>query len=293
MKIIENKFLIGNAARLFGFDLYLPDAFKHSESFPILIFAHGFKGFKDWGHWQKLAMGFAAEGFAFLKFNFSHNGTCPESPTEFSDLEAFGNNNFTIELADLKTVIDWVCDHAAEYRLEKSEICLVGHSRGGPIALLTAAKDERIAALITWASVHELDYAWQDAEQLKNWKGNGVQYSANARTGQQMPLNYQLYEDFAAHAAEYSVKNSLSGFKKPMLIVHGTADPAVKLSSAEYLKKYAPHAEYLLIEGADHVFGGRHPFPETEELPEHSKILLNSCLDFLRAQAPASDLTTF
>jgi dipeptidyl aminopeptidase/acylaminoacyl peptidase len=293
MKIIENKFLIGNAARVFGFDLYLPDSFNHSESFPLLIFAHGFKGFKDWGHWQKMAEGFAVHGFAFLKFNFSHNGTSPQNPTEFSDLEAFGNNNFSKELADLKTVIDWVWENAAEYRLDKSRICIVGHSRGGPIALLTAAKDERIAALITWASVHELDYAWQDAEQLKNWKENGVQYSLNARTGQQMPLYYQLYEDFAAHAAEYSVKQALSGFKKPMLIVHGTADPAVKLSSAEYLIKYAPHAEYLLIEGADHVFGGRHPFPEREELPVHSKILLNSCLDFLRAQAPASDLTTF
>ena len=75
---------------------------------PIVVFAHGFKGFKDWGHFNLVMEHFINEGFAFLKFNFSHNGGTVDQPIDFPDLEAFGNNNYSIELDDLRTVVDWV-----------------------------------------------------------------------------------------------------------------------------------------------------------------------------------------
>src|ERR1700755_3024138 len=71
---------------------------------PMVIFAHGFKGFKDWGTHNLLAHYFAEHGYRFLKFNFSHNGTTPDKPIDFSDLIAFSDNTFSIELADLKAV---------------------------------------------------------------------------------------------------------------------------------------------------------------------------------------------
>ena len=67
----------------------------------VVIFCHGFKGFKDWGAFNKIAEYFAKENLFFLKFNFSHNGTTLEKPSDFDDMEAFGNNNFCIELDDL------------------------------------------------------------------------------------------------------------------------------------------------------------------------------------------------
>ena len=85
---------------------------EDGEAKPIIIFSHGFKGFKDWGHFNFMAKQFAEAGFVFIKFNFSHNGTTPEDPTSFGDLEAFGNNNYTIELDDLKKVMDWSLSYA-------------------------------------------------------------------------------------------------------------------------------------------------------------------------------------
>ena len=41
---------------------------------PIVIFCHGYKGYKDWGAWTLFAKDFASQGIAFLKFNFSYNG---------------------------------------------------------------------------------------------------------------------------------------------------------------------------------------------------------------------------
>ena len=55
---------------------------------PILIFCHGYKGFKDWGAWNIMANAFAKQGFCFIKFNFSHNGGTMEQPIDFPDLEA-------------------------------------------------------------------------------------------------------------------------------------------------------------------------------------------------------------
>ena len=34
-----------------------------------------------------------------------------EDPIDFPDLEAFGNNNFSKEVDDLGSVIDWVCNN--------------------------------------------------------------------------------------------------------------------------------------------------------------------------------------
>jgi len=282
MKIINNIVLNGTAGRDFSFDLYLPDTEIFKAPYPILVFAHGFKGFKDWGHWQRIAENFASNGFAFLKFNFSHNGTTAQNPTEFCDLEAFGNNNFSKELSDLNDVINWLSEHWQEYSLDIENLSLIGHSRGGPIVILQAAKDYRVSSVITWAAVHELNYAWQDEELLKKWQNEKVIFSKNARTGQEMPLYYQLYEDFEANEQLYSVKNALSNFSKPLLIIYGDKDPAVALSSAKYLNQFADNSSLVIIEGADHVFGGKHPFTENEKLAEDSIKLIQETIKFLR-----------
>lgn len=60
---------------------------------PVILFIHGFKGFKDWGHFNLIADEVAKRDFIFVKFNLSHNGTTVENPTDFVDLEAFSNNN--------------------------------------------------------------------------------------------------------------------------------------------------------------------------------------------------------
>ena len=46
---------------------YLPDGLQK----PIIIFCHGYKGFKDWGAWNLMANALADEGFFFIKFNFT------------------------------------------------------------------------------------------------------------------------------------------------------------------------------------------------------------------------------
>ncbi len=280
MNIIKNQILQGKHGRPFAFDLYLPSNLVAGEKHPLLIFAHGFKGFKDWGHWEAIAKAFVEKGYAFLKFNFAFNGVSIEQPLDFADLEAFGQNNFSKELADAQSVLDWVEQNAEHYQFNLEDLSMIGHSRGGPIAILTAAKDQRISKVITWASVHELDYAWQDPEVMAAWKKTGVRYILNGRTQQNMPMYYQIVEDYEANKEAFSISKALESFNKPLLILHGNADPAVPTSSADYLKKHYPPAQLKIIEAADHVFGGHHPFGEAE-LPKATQELVAASLAFV------------
>tara|TARA_Y100000991_G_C21783146_1_gene268087 strand:- start:102 stop:404 length:303 start_codon:yes stop_codon:yes gene_type:complete len=81
--------------------------FSKTKNSPLIIFSHGFKGFKDWGAFNLISNIFANSGLNFLKFNFSHNGISPENLLEFTDLNSFGHNNLSIELEDLESVINW------------------------------------------------------------------------------------------------------------------------------------------------------------------------------------------
>ena len=217
--------------------------------------------------------------------NFSHNGTTLEQPLDFAALEAFGSNNYSKELADVQTVIEEIRSNKLSDSLpalDKDNITLIGHSRGGPIALITALEQASVQRVVTWASVHALDYRWaNDEAQVQAWKEEGVVYVYNGRTKQQMPLYYQLYEDFQANKERLSVDKTLEQLKKPYLIVHGTADPAVLSTSADYLETRSQQAQKVLIENANHVFGGKHPFDE-QELPLHSQILVQETLDFIQ-----------
>src|SRR5690606_11206448 len=76
------------------------------KSKPVIVFNHGFKGYKDWGPFNLMAEKFAEAGFLFIKMNFSHNGTTLHKPAEFADLEAFAQNNFSKELDDTGVLID-------------------------------------------------------------------------------------------------------------------------------------------------------------------------------------------
>lgn len=281
MKSIINQQLTGSTGKPVLVDLYWEETLTN---LPIVLFCHGFKGFKDWGHWEIIAKEFVQAGYCFVKFNFSHNGTTPDTPLDFSDLEAFGQNNYTKEKGDLQTVLDWIqsSKDLDNLPLQKSDITLIGHSRGGPIALLGATLYPTVKRVVTWAGVHQLDYAWQKPDfDLPAWKDNGVYYVLNGRTKQQMPLYYQLYQDYQANKALFSTPNILKNLSIPYLIVHGTDDPAVSVDAAHFLHQNSTNSTLKLIKDGNHVFGGRHPF-EASELPQKSKQLVAETIRFIK-----------
>lgn len=243
----------------------------------LIIFVHGFKGFKDWGTHSLLARYFAAHAFSFLKFNFSHNGTSPEKPLEFTDLEAFGNNTFSMELEELEKVIDYSL--SGKDFPKPAYITLFGHSKGGGISILETAKNQKVNQLITFASTADFSQLWRKEEE-EQWLENGVRYVPNARTHQEMPQYKVILEDFEQNEKALNILKQAEKIVQPWLIVHGTKDPAVSFQKAKLLKEANPNAHLFSVEGADHVFGGRHPY-DSDELPSDLKKVADRCLSFL------------
>ena len=139
MIVKKNNILPSEAKKSIVYDVFFEPS---STPKPIVIFAHGYKGFKDWGAWELVAETFANAGFFFLKFNFSHNGGTIEQPIDFPDLEAFANNNYSIELDDLNRVVDFISsDNSFSKEINTEEINLIGHSRGGGIVLIHAEEE--------------------------------------------------------------------------------------------------------------------------------------------------------
>ena len=258
------------------------DVFLNSEELrkkPVVIFCHGYKGFKDWGCWDLVAEEFVNRGFNFIKFNFSHNGVTTENPTEFDDLEAFGNNNYTKELFDLQVMMDWVsADNEFDSFFDKSEIYVIGHSRGGGIVTLTSAKDSRVKKAVTWASVSNL--IDRLPSEIEDWKSAGVVYQLNGRTKQNMPLYYQFKENTILNKEFLDIEKISRKIKTPFCVIHGRKDIAVKEEEATNLDKWIPTSQLILIEDATHTFGSYHPY-DKDELPEDLKTVVDESINFL------------
>lgn len=277
MKKIKNRVIQGKHNKPIVFDVFFKET---NQAKPILIFCHGYKGFKDWGAWNLMAEAFAQEAF-FVKFNFSHNGGTVEQPLDFPDLEAFGNNNYTKELDDLESIIDW-CVSNEEFKgeLNTESISLIGHSRGGGTVCIKAEEDLRIKNVITLGGVSNFGARSSTIGNLQQWKDDGVKYVVNGRTKQQMPHFYQFYEDFKANEERLTIKRAVGSLRVPLCIIHGSGDTSILINEAENLHKWSSQSELHIIDEADHVFGAKHPW-ETKELPAHLDDVITICKSFL------------
>lgn len=248
---------------------------------PVVIFCHGYKGFKDWGSWNVMAKTFAEAGFYFIKFNFSHNGGSIEQPIDFPNLETFGNNNYTKELDDLETVIDWIFNTEELKSIANiNNLTLIGHSRGGGIVAIKAEEDTRITKLISLASVSNFGNRMGTKQEIALWEKTGVKHVLNSRTKQQMPHYYQFYEDFIANEKRLTIKRAVSNLKIPHLILHGNQDDSVLLDEAHLLHNWNPKSQLEIINGANHVFGANHPWKK-DSLPESLNEVVKKTIHFL------------
>lgn len=275
MKIKKNISINGKHNKPILTDLF----FKESNQLkPILIFCHGYKGFKDWGAWNLMAENFANAGFFFVKFNFSHNGGTAEQPIDFPDLEAFGNNNYSKELDDLGNVIDWVSENSdIKSEIDLNEIYLIGHSRGAGIVLLKSDEDSRAKKVISLAGVSDYKSRFPKNEKLQEWEEKKVYFVKNGRTHQEMPHFYQFFRDFKKNEKRLNIKKATQNLEIPLLIIHGNNDASVSINEAKNLHKWNSKSTFKIIENSNHVFGTSHPWDKervSEELSEAIEIAI-------------------
>ncbi|QRG66366.1 alpha/beta hydrolase [Brevibacillus choshinensis] len=235
---------------------------------PLLIFCHGFKGFKDWGSFPYVADSLAKRGVTTIRFNFTCNGV-GESLTEFDELEKFGRNTYAREVADLNVLTEWILSGrlALPDYVKTDRLYVLGHSKGGGDAILFGAGNPNVAGIISWNGIANVNLF--DEKLRQKILEDGVGYIPNARTGQEMPITRAVIDDVDQNREAYDLVEKAASMEQPLCIIQGREDFARLVKGSERLHAAAKNSELHWIEGGDHTFGARHPFlGSTEQLEE-------------------------
>ena len=249
---------------------------------PIIVVAHGFKGFKDWGFFPHTGARLAAAGFLSICFNFSGSGIGPDL-LNFTELDRFAADTVSQQVADLGVILDGIEDEslfaaarhvAPNLRVDPHHIGILGHSRGSGTAIVRARADARLRAVVGWAGIGTY-YRWTTSE-LEAWRARGWMEFLNARTGQLMRMNYAAIEDLAANRDRYNLERAVTTLDAPLLLIHGDQDASVPVDEARALFAAArrDRNELRILPGAGHTFGAVHPWegttPALETALEHT-----------------------
>jgi len=255
---------------------YAPDSDREQ---PLLLFCHGFKGFKDWGSFPYAAEALSERGIAVIRFNFSCNGV-GESLTEFDELEKFSRNTYAREWADLSILSTCILEDRLPVtaRFDKDKLFVLGHSKGGADAILFGAGNPAVKGIITWNGVAHVDLF--DQSLRREIRENGIGYIPNARTGQLMPIRPEVIEDVDRNAAAYDLLVKVSEMTQPLCIIQGEKDYPRLVNGAARLHEAARHSELHWIADGDHTFHTRHPFtgssPQLEQAIELTSAFIHA-----------------
>lgn len=265
---ITNGIYHGALDRQSLFDLEIPEHWNGT----LIIFVHGFMGFKDWGAWSLVQDYFTNHKFGFAKFNLSHNGGSTQQGIDFPDELAFAQNTYSKEIEDISLFRKHI-----QTLIQPRQTYLIGHSRGGGDVILHA-QTAHVDKIALWASISDIGSRFPEGAELAEWKKNGVRTITNSRTKQALSQQYSLYEDFKLHEKQLNIEKAIKQNIQPICVIHGSNDSSVPLAEGQALAQWSGTA-LITIEGADHVFGAKHPWEESS-LPSPLLVACEATLDF-------------
>ena len=224
--------------------LHLPVGTQHRKV-PLIVLLHGFVGSKVGEHrlFVKAARYFTEKGYAVFRFDFSG---CGESDGDYADVTV------TKQLSEVQAVLNYV---SVLPGIDANNITLIGHSLGGAVASLTAAKDRRIRKLILWSPVgkpYEDIAGILGTNAVKTAETNGV-------------VDYQGFyvsQLFLTDLKNHHPLRAIRSYQEAALIIHAEQDEDIpKEHAARYFASLQQRAilervNTHYIEGADHTFSG-------------------------------------
>ena len=217
----------------------------------LVVVVHGFKGFKDWGFFPWLGQRLTQHHLAVCRFNMSRSGI-GDDPETFTRLDLFEDDTYSTQLDDLRRVIAHV-----QAEVPKIPTFLLGHSRGGGIAILGANDVPRLEGVVVWSPIARVD-RWDDAT-IRQWRKDGVREEVNQRTKQVMRMSTRILDDFDANRERLDISAAASRLNAPLLVVHGGRDESVPVEEGRQLAATAPDGSIAVIDRAGHTFNAIHP----------------------------------
>lgn len=196
-----------------------------------VILCHGMESNKESEKLVYLGRAMAQRGSLVLRFDFRYVG---ESSGKFEDITYSG------EVDDLKAA------HALVRSRNPGKIAILGSSMGGTVALLFAAQQPSLAALVTVAApIHPERFPSRvlTPAQAEQWRVQGF----TRHNGQR--INLSLLHDLES----LNVPEAAKKITCPVLILHGDADEVVPVEEAYEISACLTNSKRLsILPGTDH-----------------------------------------
>lgn len=197
-----------------------------------VIVCHGMESNKESEKLVFLSRALAQKGIAALRFDFA----CAGNSGRFEEI------TYSDEVEDLQGAYLFVRKRTA------GKIAILGSSMGGTVALLFAAQEPSVAALVTVASpLHPERFPDRllTEDQIREWHECGYTFYHGQR------INVALLHELQTINVPAAVRN----ISCPVLIIHGEADDTVPVDEAYELNSSLMHDKKLVIlPGGDHRF---------------------------------------
>ena len=201
------------------------------KKYPTVIFAHGFgSNYRDLEHH---GAGFAESGINCIFFDFCGGGLKSLSDGKMTQMTVL------TEAEDLTEVISQVQQMK---NVDSDQLFIQGESQGGFVSAYVAAQiPEKIKGLILWYPAFVIP---DDAKRR-------FEENDNTCFGQ------QLSPDYNKVAKDIDIFNVITGYKGPVVIIHGESDNCVPISYSEQAEKVYDNVKLIRIPSAGHGFDGK------------------------------------
>ncbi|MBI2886496.1 MAG: alpha/beta fold hydrolase [Chloroflexi bacterium] len=209
---------------------------------PAVLVVHGFRGNRSERHIVAVADALAHAGFFSLRVDLTNN--LGDSQGEFRRLTV------SQSLEDVQDALAYL---QGRTEADPERLGLTGHSFGGMLAAITAARTPAIKSLVTLSAVFDMPEklaGFLGEEQVRGWQERGsVEMDP---PGSALFLDYGFYEDLQ----RYDVAAEVGRLRAPVRIIQGEADTGVTVEDAQGYHVHAgsPQKELVLVPGADHAY---------------------------------------
>lgn len=192
----------------------------------VVIICHGYRGNKS--DLLGIGPGLWRAGHAVLIFDFRGNGESADGPQSLAHYEQ----------RDLEAAIDF-----AAARKPGAEICVVGYSMGAAVALLVAARDQRVARVVADSAFADMRGVITSAARTLRLPPVPVVDLADHATGLRYGYRFREVQpvDVVARIAP-----------RPLLLVHGTGDRLIPVEHAHRLAEAAGPSAQLRLFSTEH-----------------------------------------
>lgn len=233
--------------------VYRPNASR----FPVVVFSHGFNGRKeDFAEEAEYLRGY---GIGSVTFTFCGAGVHDKSGFPTTDMTLFTEKEDLIAVMDYAKSLKWF----------DGNLILFGGSQGGMVSAM--AGHERAADIKGMVLLYP-GFSIPDDWNKRYPKDSSVPEIIKNANG----WGIDLGREFVLSMRNLDIYEGMAAFTKPVLLMHGTADPIVPYSYSERAAATYPNAELVTYTGEAHGFS-----PSTMEKVKEE------LLDFINEVAPA------